>query len=177
LRLSASNVISAFILLAVSGLPVSAMSMEAQIKFDYIASVKGEGRWECGTISSDGLYEVGGQIRFQISADYKVYAPTLSFVEMDGGVYYNRGAMRGTAYETDGGEAVIDLTISEVTQSDPLPNGYEWSHPEDVRLVLRVDEEEDPEKRGPYSLQGTLYDNFGPSAYSCYEKIEPELLF
>ena len=72
---------------------------------------------------------------------------------------------------------MIDLTISQVTQADELPNGYEWSHPEDVRLILNVVDEADPSKRGPYSLQGTLWDDYGASAYSCYEKIEPDLLF
>lgn len=159
------------------GLPASAMSLETQIKFDYVASVKGEGRWECGVMSSDGLYEVGGQIRFQIDADYRVFAPTLSFVEMDGAVFYNRGAMRGWAIESDAGEAVIDLTISQVTQADDLPNGYQWSQPEEVRLILNVVEEADPSLRGPYSLQGTLWDDYGASKYSCYEKSQPDLLF
>ena len=159
------------------GLPAAAMSLDTQIKLDYVAGVQGEGRWECGVMSSDGLYEVGGQIRFRIDADYRVFAPTLSFVEMDGGVYYNRGAMRGWAGESDAGEAVIDLTISQVTQSDELPNGYTWSQPEDVRLILKVVEEADPSLRGPYSLQGTLWDDFGASDYSCYEKNQPDLLF
>ncbi|MAP95210.1 MAG: hypothetical protein CMK07_09705 [Ponticaulis sp.] len=175
-RLRIKHILYAALALTVS-MPAAAMSMDSQIRFDYVASVQGEGRWECGVMSSDGLYEVGGQARFQISDEYRVFAPTLSFVEMGDAVYYNRGAMRGWAYESDAGEAVIDLTISQVTQADDLPAGYQWSRPEAVRLILNVVEEADPSLRGPYSLQGTLWDDYGSSPYTCYEKTQPELLF